>query len=497
MGSCFVRNNTIVSVKLNENHKIKKENNINKIVDKRNVPRGSIFQINNENILSVYDMNKKIGTGFFGTVKLAFRKNDCKKLYAVKSIDKLKLTTKNIQNLSREIEALSSLDHPNIIKYFETYNDLKYFHIVTEYLSGGELLERTLKNIHLKEVETANIIYKITSAISHCHARRIVHRDLKPENILFESKKADSDIKIIDFGLSRKFNEDQMNSIVGSPFYVAPEVLDGKYDYQCDIWGIGVIMFFLLSGKLPFYDENKVELFKKIKNDELSFKGESWKNISFDAIKLLMILLSKNPKNRPEAKMILENPWFSNNIKKNYPPHVVDPEILKSITNFKQPLQLMRNIFKIIAKQVKSSEIEEFKKMFLYMDKNKSGTIDLSSWQMNNSVSGNNITITTENNISKNMADRCLNNQLDYSSFIATSLGKKNSLNKEILHQTFKYLDNQNSGFLNVQSFEKALKRSGKFKKIEDIEEMFVESGLSKDSRLDFEDFCDFIEKYL
>jgi calcium-dependent protein kinase len=492
MGSCCTRD-TITAVKLNENYKIRKEM-IKCVSNNRNGQRGSIYQINDENISNVYKMTKKIGRGYFGSVKLGFRINDEKKIYAVKSIDKTKLSAKKIKNLSREIEVLASLDHPNIIKYYETYNDDHYFHIVTEYLSGGELFDKIYKQKRLTEKETANIVYKITSAICHCHSKGIVHRDLKPENILFENKNPDADIKIIDFGLSRKFGEDDLHSIVGSPYYVAPEVLDGNYDYQCDIWGIGAIMYVLLSGKPPFHHENKVELYKKIKNDPLSFNNIIWNGISSDAINLLMLLLNKNPKERPKPQIILENSWFFNYIN-IYSANILDPEILKSIKNFKQPLRLMKNIFSIITKEVDPREIKNFKEMFMAMDKNKTGFIDLNPLQIQNSVSGNSITINiNEKSSFKGLADKYNNNKIDYSCFIASSLRKKNLLNKEILHQTFKFLDIDNCGYINVESFNKALKRTGRKKKIEDIEEMFVESGFSKDVKIDFNNFCDFIE---
>jgi calcium-dependent protein kinase len=196
-----------------------------KTIEKFSVPgskgrshRGSVYALNNENIHQAYIIEETLGTGYFGTVKLGIPKSDTKKKYAVKSIDKSKLSSTKVNQLTREIETLTSVDHPNIIKYYETYNDPQYFHIVMEYCTGGELLERILNKKTFSELESAELIFKISSAISHCHSQGIVHRDLKPENILFESKADFSDLKIIDFGLSRKI-DGTLNSVVGSPYY--------------------------------------------------------------------------------------------------------------------------------------------------------------------------------------------------------------------------------------------------------------------------------------
>ena len=255
--------------------------------------RSSIYMVNNEDVSEKYLFETQLGTGYFGSVKLVIPKIDSNKKYACKSIDKTKLPLKKINNLIREIETLSMVDHPNIIKYYETYNDSQYFHIIMEYCTGGELFERIVQKKRFNENIVCNLIFKIASAIHHCHSLGIVHRDLKPENILFENKSEFSEIKLIDFGLSRKIlNEDDLHSIVGSPFYVAPEVLEGNYDEKCDIWSIGVITYCLLSGRPPFYSESREELFKKIKKENVSFSKKIWENISIDAMEYIKMLLN-------------------------------------------------------------------------------------------------------------------------------------------------------------------------------------------------------------
>jgi calcium-dependent protein kinase len=129
--------------------------------------------------------------------------------------------------LLREMEILLTLDHPNVIKFYEIYEDERYFYIVQEYCAGGELLQRVIRQKHLSEVDTARIIKKVMHAVNHMHFKGVVHRDLKPENILFATHYPDSELKIIDFGLSNKFSKDEkstLKTMVGTPLYVSPQV---------------------------------------------------------------------------------------------------------------------------------------------------------------------------------------------------------------------------------------------------------------------------------
>ena len=223
---------------------------------------GSLFQ----DIRKIYKFKDVLGGGHFGTVRIAYKRNEePRRKYAIKSISKKNLTEKDLDDLIKEVDIISSLDHPNIIKFFETYHDEFYFHIVMELCSGKEVFDKIVEENCLTEIKVAKIIYKVLSAINYCHAKGITHRDIKPENILFENSEPDADIKIIDFGLSRKYNSNEkMHTILGTPYYVAPEVLKGDYDQRCDVWSIGAITYIMLSGEPPFKGKTNNEIFKKI-----------------------------------------------------------------------------------------------------------------------------------------------------------------------------------------------------------------------------------------
>lgn len=179
-----------------------------------------------------------------------------------------------------EIELMIKLDHPNVIKLFEIFEDSRYIYLIMEECTGGQLFdhiyERIVKKNLYSEKEAANIFRQIMNAIRHCHSINVCHRDLKPENLLFLNKSNDS-LKVIDFGLSRIFNEQDhiMNSKVGTAYYVSPEILKGEYNEKCDIWSAGVILFILLTGDPPFNGDNDNEIYRKISQKKFSFSSPS------------------------------------------------------------------------------------------------------------------------------------------------------------------------------------------------------------------------------
>eukprot|EP00828_Plagiopyla_frontata_P019022 TRINITY_DN24324_c0_g1_i2.p1 TRINITY_DN24324_c0_g1~~TRINITY_DN24324_c0_g1_i2.p1 ORF type:complete len:223 (-),score=26.32 TRINITY_DN24324_c0_g1_i2:310-978(-) len=196
-----------------------------------------------QDIRKVYKFSQKpIGHGHFGTVRIAMQIQNPDKKYAVKSILKSKIQ-KDFHLFQRELSILRQLDHPNIIKFYETYQDEKFFHLVMEYCKGGELFARIASMGHFSEIEAMKTMKALFLAVKYLHEQGICHRDLKPENLLYSDNTPSAQIKIIDFGLSRQFdlekefsqNLKQMNTMVGTALYVAPEVIAGtKYNSSCD-----------------------------------------------------------------------------------------------------------------------------------------------------------------------------------------------------------------------------------------------------------------------
>ncbi len=166
--------------------------------------------------------------------------------------------------LNYEIDILKNLDHPNILRLYEVFEDKKFIYLVTEFCEAGELFDEIVKRQRFDERDAAIIIKQLLSAIAYCHSKSVCHRDLKPENILIDNKETLS-IKLIDFGTSQKFDtEEKMELILGTAYYIAPEVLKGEYDEKCDVWSIGVILYILLSGEPPFPGSNDKEILKHV-----------------------------------------------------------------------------------------------------------------------------------------------------------------------------------------------------------------------------------------
>ena len=249
-----------------------------------------------KDIRKIYKFKEKpLGGGNFGTVRKAYRKADDKnnrEYYAIKSIPKKNLTEKDFTNLIKEVSIISGLSHPNIIKFYETYHDEHFFHLVMELCEGKDSYVQIVKEEKCDEKKVVNLIAKVLLAIAHCHSRGITHRDLKPENILFENNSPDAEIKIIDFGLSRKYSKDvKLHSVLGTPYYVAPEVLKGSYDQKCDIWSIGAMTYLLLCGRPPFNGSTDKEIFDNILCSEVKFDLPIWNNISNNAKSFVKLML--------------------------------------------------------------------------------------------------------------------------------------------------------------------------------------------------------------
>ena len=203
---------------------------------------------------------------------------------------------------------MQQVDHPNIVKYYETYDDIKYIYLCMELCTGGELFDEITKSDIIKENDAAKYMIKLIRALYHCHSQNIIHRDIKPENIMLSQN---DELKLIDFGLSkRQEGNKKLKTIAGTPYYMAPEVLEGQYDSKCDTWSLGVLLYVFMSGYLPFQGENRNDVFYKIQNGKYHFNHAEFKEVSPEVIDLIQKLLVVNPKDRLSAGDALKHKWF-------------------------------------------------------------------------------------------------------------------------------------------------------------------------------------------
>ncbi|PKI35282.1 hypothetical protein CRG98_044296, partial [Punica granatum] len=215
----------------------------------------SVLQTKTGNLKDYYTLGRKLGHGQYGTTFLCVEKSTGKK-YACKSISKRKLlTVEDLEDVRREIQIMHHISgNPNVISIKGAYEDSEAVHAVMELCSGGELFDRIVSRGHYSEKKAANLARTIVSAVEACHSLGVIHRDLKPENLLFVDEKEDSPLKAIDFGLSVFFKPgDVFTDVMGSSFYVAPEILQKRYGPEADVWSAGVIIYILLCGVPPFW----------------------------------------------------------------------------------------------------------------------------------------------------------------------------------------------------------------------------------------------------
>lgn len=244
----------------------------------------------------------------------------------------MKSRARDPARLLSEIQAMASLKHPNAAELVDVHEDEKYVHLITPLYSGGDLLGHIVGQGKFKEAEARRVMRQVLGALAHAHARGVVHRDLKPDNIVFESEAAGSPVRVIDFGMARvaamgpgekegggggggggaprKGEALHMCSFVGTPLFMAPQVLLGRYDHKCDQWSAGAVLHVLLVGYPPFLGQTAPAVCNLILNEEPAYAEEDFGDVSPPALDLLKALLCKEAARRPEAAEALRHPWF-------------------------------------------------------------------------------------------------------------------------------------------------------------------------------------------
>jgi len=259
-----------------------------------------------------YDVKDAVGKGKFGTVKLGIHKKTGKKV-AIKVMKKKQMTLQDIELQKREIEILKICQHPSIIKLLDVFENQDYIYIVMEYLKGGDLFNYLEKrDFTITESKARELTHSIATGLFYLHSFGIAHRDLKPENILMTDDTDDAQPKLVDFGLSKIVGpSEKCNDPFGTLSYVAPEVLLQKpYDKSVDLWSLGVIIYLLLSGTLPFDDDDDREIARQTIHDEVDFSYHVWKKVGSEVKTMIKKLLDKDKDKRMKLEEVLQHPWL-------------------------------------------------------------------------------------------------------------------------------------------------------------------------------------------
>ncbi|KAL2903012.1 Calcium-dependent protein kinase 30, partial [Bienertia sinuspersici] len=264
--------------------------------------------------------------------------------------------------------------HPNIVRLKAVYEDNEAVHLVMELCEGGELFDRIVARGHYSERAAATVAKTVFQVVKMCHDNGVMHRDLKPENFLFANSKENSPLKAIDFGLSVFFRPgERFTEIVGSPYYMAPEVLRRNYGPEVDVWSAGVILYILLCGVPPFWAETEQGVALAILRGSLDFKREPWPQISDTAKNLVKQMLDPDPKKRLTAQQVLEHPWIQNAKKA---PNVPLGDIVRTrLKQFAGMNRFKKKALRVIAEHLTVEEVEIIRDMFMLMDTDRDGRV--------------------------------------------------------------------------------------------------------------------------
>ncbi|KAB2600950.1 calcium-dependent protein kinase 2-like [Pyrus ussuriensis x Pyrus communis] len=451
-------------------------------------PPNSILGKPFDDIKQYYTLGKELGRGQFGITYLC-TENSTGHSYACKSILKRKLVSKNDrEDIKREIQIMQHLSgQPNIVEIKGSYEDKYSVHLVMELCAGGELFDRIIAQGQYSERAAAAILRDIVNVVHICHFMGVLHRDLKPENFLLSSKDAKAMLKATDFGLSVFIEEGKVyRDIVGSAYYVAPEVLRRSYGKEIDIWSAGVILYILLSGVPPFWAETERGIFDAILEGVIDFDSQPWPSISDSAKDLIRKMLTQDPTKRITSAEVLEHPWLRvGGVASDKP---IDSAVLSRMKQFRAMNKLKQLALKVIAENLSEEEIKGLKTMFANMDTDNSGTITYEELKTGLARIGSRLSETEVRQL-MDAADVDGNGSIDYIEFISATMHRQRLERDEHLYKAFQYFDKDSSGYITRDELEAAMKEHG-MGDDNTIREIISEVDADNDGKINYSEFC-------
>ncbi|CAL5425448.1 unnamed protein product [Camellia sinensis] len=453
-----------------------------------------------EDIRQTYTIGKELGRGQFGVTHLCTNKATGEQ-FACKTIAKRKLVNKeDIEDVRREVQIMHHLaGQPNIVELKGAYEDKHSVHLVMELCAGGELFDRIIAKGHYTERAAASLLRTIVQIVHTCHTMGVIHRDLKPENFLLLNKDENSPLKATDFGLSVFYKQGKwlpstgelFKDIVGSAYYIAPEVLKRRYGPEVDIWSIGVMLYILLCGVPPFWAESEHGIFNAILRGHVDFTSDPWPSISSGAKDLVRKMLNSDPKQRLTAFQVLNHPWIKED--GEAPDTPLDNAVLDRLKQFRAMNKFKKVALRVIAGCLSEEEIMGLKQMFKGMDTDNSGTITLEELKQGLAKQG---TKLSEYEVKQLMeaADADGNGTIDYDEFIAATMQLNRMDREEHLYTAFQYFDKDNSGYITIEELQQALREFG-INDGRDINEIISEVDADHDGRIDYDEFVAMMRK--
>lgn len=377
-----------------------------------------------------YVYKRTLGRGRYGHVFLA-ESSKAHQQVAIKALPK------SSPNLIQEIDFLSQLDHPNIVKYHRHYESGEYVYLVMEYCEGEELFNAILRKTKLSEEEALGVMEKSLRAVSHCHEMGIIHCDLKPENLMV----GEGTVKVIDFGLAMSAGSGKCRGIAGTPYYIAPEIVkEGLYTTSADIWSLGIIMHTMLTGYVPVGGKDNDEILQKIKEYEGPvFDSNKWKRISPEAKDLLEKMLNPKHASRITAVEALNHPWFA---RRATGTSLCNVSVLDALQRYSEFPEVKKNILNVVVRSVADAELKEFQKAFLELDKAKTGVITAQDLEAALSATQSKVSRKELEELTKKVNQRG-RDCISYSDFVGALIATRDFLTEERLSSVFKIVEQE------------------------------------------------------
>ena len=496
-----------------------------------------------DNPYNIYTVISTLGSGTFGTVKKVKLKNNNNIIRAMKIIPKENvLEGVDSKTVISEISILKKLDHPNIMKIYEFYEDEKNYYIISEFCDQGDLLGKMNKLHSMTELVVRFLMRQILDAVAYLHNRKVLHGDIKMENLLlytavkkaqkrftvlsldtkneslqkeinlsfqkrsltFNTKKfmrniTSYEIKLIDFGCSKIFSKKHhknLSGIIGTSAYCSPEVIDDIYDERCDEWSCGVLMYLLLCGEIPFPGDTEEEMFSKIKKGKFSFHQKEFKNVSNNAKDLICNLLMYNKDYRITASQALQHPFFTESF---------DPKLLsynKDLTKLTELIEIKKFgkfqesiIAYLTINFIDKDEENQLKEVFRYIDKNNKNFLKKDDIEYCFKANGYFLDKESIDHIFS-VLDYDMNGVVEYQEFFRALVDKKKLFSDENLKVAFELLDENKKNEISWNDIKRVFFHE---QKMNDnlIDEYLKEIGMTKEKTLNFQEFCKVMRKCL